>query len=217
MRLKMRKRESTVDCSCGCHGTINNETRKQGKSLANDKQSPKSVRACSTCACVVHCTTQMNEKERTSNITKQFWVWSLTACLPLRQAPHICLKWAYVFTPPVGYNGSLSTVNETCNKDKGHCTKKKCRCTSFKSLPHIKIGWTPVLPHLRTLLNVLFESFIAGHQICLGNGFLRAWSSVLGWHSLIDSTKENLSLSSEFLCMTVGCRGDSAFALGLKK
>ena len=28
--------------------------------------------------------------------------------------------------------------------------------------------------------------------------------------------KENSSLSSEFLCMTVGCRGDSAFALGLK-
>ena len=31
---------------------------------------------------------------------------------------HICLKCAYVFTPPVGYNGSLSTVNETCNKTK---------------------------------------------------------------------------------------------------
>ena len=23
---------------------------------------------------------------------------------------------------PVGYRGSLSTINETCNKDKGHCT-----------------------------------------------------------------------------------------------
>ena len=42
----------------------------------------------------------------------------------------------------------------------------------FQVLPHIKIGWTPVLRHLRTLLNVLFESFIASHQICLGNGFL---------------------------------------------
>ena len=44
-----------------------------------------------------------------------------------------------VYTP-VGYNGSLSTVNETCNKDKGSCTKKNCRCTSYKSPRTLKSG-----------------------------------------------------------------------------
>ena len=33
---------------------------------------------------------------------------------------------------PVGYSGSLSTVNETCNKTKD-TVQKYCRCTSFKS------------------------------------------------------------------------------------
>ena len=30
-----------------------------------------------------------------------------------------------LFTAPVGYSGSLSAVNETCKKDKGHCSKNK--------------------------------------------------------------------------------------------
>ena len=45
---------------------------------------------------------------------------------------HMCLKCAYVFTPPVGYSGSSSTVNETYNKTKD-TVKKYCRCTSCKS------------------------------------------------------------------------------------
>ena len=53
---------------------------------------------------------------------------------------HTCLKCAYVFTHPVGYSGSLSTANETCNKDKRYCTKKYCRCTSYKSSRTFKSG-----------------------------------------------------------------------------
>ena len=42
---------------------------------------------------------------------------------------------------PMGSSGSLSTVNETCNNDKRHCTKKNyCRYTSFKSLRTLKSG-----------------------------------------------------------------------------
>ena len=48
-------------------------------------------------------------------------------------------------TPPVGYSGSLSTVHETCNKDKRHCTKKTLLSVHiFQVSPHIKIGCTPV-------------------------------------------------------------------------
>ena len=53
---------------------------------------------------------------------------------------HICWKCAYVFRPPVGYSGSLSTLNETCNKDKGYCTKKNCQCTSYKSSRTMESG-----------------------------------------------------------------------------
>ena len=54
--------------------------------------------------------------------------------LPTRS--HTCLDAHVCLHLTVGYSGSLSTANETCNKDKGHCTKKYCRCTSFKFPAH---------------------------------------------------------------------------------
>ena len=44
---------------------------------------------------------------------------------------------------PVGYNGPLSTVNETCNKTKD-TVQKKLSVHIFQVAPHIKIGCTPV-------------------------------------------------------------------------
>ena len=40
-------------------------------------------------------------------------------------------------TPPVAYNGSLSTVNETCNNDKRHCTKKRIIVGAHLSSLHL--------------------------------------------------------------------------------
>ena len=67
---------------------------------------------------------------------------------------HICSKCACVFTPPVGYSGSLSTVNENCNKTKDTVQKKYCRCTSYKSLAHLNRVHT-CSPHLRRPLVVI--------------------------------------------------------------
>ena len=53
---------------------------------------------------------------------------------------HTCLECECVFTHPVGYKWSLSTANETCNKDKGYCTKIYCRCTSYKSSRTSRFG-----------------------------------------------------------------------------
>ena len=47
---------------------------------------------------------------------------------------------ACLFTPPVGYSGSLSTANETCNKDKGHCTKKILSVHIFQVPRSLKSG-----------------------------------------------------------------------------
>ena len=44
-----------------------------------------------------------------------------------------------MFTPPVGYSGSSSTVNEICNKTKD-TVQKKSRCTSYKSRRTLKSG-----------------------------------------------------------------------------
>ena len=120
-----------------------------------------------------------------------------------------------LFTHPVGYSGSPSTVNETCNKDKGHCTKKYCRCTSYNSTRTFKSG---------VHLFAAFENSLNRHL-----GVFQCKSSNLPWQrvspclslgfclTLFDRfCLQNWSLSSEFLCMTVGSRGDSAFALGLK-
>ena len=91
---------------------------------------------------------------------------------------HICLECAYVLTPPVGHSGSLSTVNETCNKRQKTLYKKKSVHT-FQFLPaHLNRVYT-CSPHLRTLENVLFESLSAGHQFCLGNcAGLKIWLRV---------------------------------------
>ena len=67
---------------------------------------------------------------------------------------HICLKCASVFTHPVGYRRSSSTVNETCNKDKGHCTKKILSVHILQA----KIGCTPVRLTWEDHLLSLFHS-----------------------------------------------------------
>ena len=121
-----------------------------------------------------------------------------------------------LFTPPVGYSGSLSTVNETCNKDKRTLHKKKyCRCTSFKSRT-FKSG-----VHLFAALENSLKYLVGVFQCKSSNLPRQRVSACLSLRfclTLFDRfcLKENSSLSSEFLCMTVGCRGDSAFALGLK-
>ena len=69
---------------------------------------------------------------------------------------HICLKCAFVVTLPVGYSGSLSTANQTCNKDKGYCTKLSVHI--FQVLPHAKIGCTPVRLTWEDHLSSLFHS-----------------------------------------------------------
>ena len=127
---------------------------------------------------------------------------------------YTCLKCAHVFTPAFGYSGPLSTANETCNKDTGHC-RKKCRCTSYKSSRTLKSG-----VHLFAALEN-FSNRRIGVFECRSNLPRQRVSPCLSFRfclTLFDRfcLKENSSLSSEFLCMTVGCRGDSAFALGLK-
>ena len=58
------------------------------------------------------------------------------------------LKMRICVYTPVGYSGSLSTVNETCNKDKGSCTKKIVGA-HLTSLPtHLNRVYT-CSPHLR--------------------------------------------------------------------
>ena len=84
------------------------------------------------CIAVIACGTGLFHMARASSrltsvqidTTKQLWLWSLASCLPPRRRSHMLKTCANVFTPPVGYSGSLSAVNETCKKTKGSCTKK---------------------------------------------------------------------------------------------
>ena len=79
---------------------------------------------------------------------------------------------------PVGYSESSSIANETCNKGKGHCTKKILSVHIIQvSTAHYNRVYT-CSPHLRTQKNVLYESLNANHQICLANGVPRAYSVV---------------------------------------
>ena len=144
MRLKMRKRESTVEHSCGCDGTVFDETRMQANLEPMTHSHPSLyVRAAHA---LVSCTAPLRWTRKRTYLQHHKTILGVRSYSVFTTPPggHICLQCAYVFTLPVGYNGSLSTVNETCNKDKGHCTKKMS-VHIFQVLPHIKIGWTPVL------------------------------------------------------------------------
>ena len=87
---------------------------------------------CCCCIAVIACGIGLFHMARASNrltsvqinTTKQFWF--VRSCSVFTAPPdaHICLKCAYVFTPSVGYSGSLSTVNETCNNTKDTVQKK---------------------------------------------------------------------------------------------
>ena len=100
---------------------------------------------------------------------------------------HICWKCAYVFTPPVGYSGSLSTVNETCNKDKGYCTKKILSVHILQVLPHNKIGCTPVRLAWEDHLSSLFHSEEFDEQASITS------LPVLTWLLLSSTSSEVLS------------------------
>ena len=77
---------------------------------------------------------------------------------------HTLLGWNLVhrdtnsLTPPVGHNGSLSTLNETCNKTKD--TKNVLSVHILQISLHIKIGCTPVRRTWELFKNVLFESLM---------------------------------------------------------
>ena len=83
--------------------------------------------------------------------------------------------------------------------------KKKSRVHILQDPPHIKIGCTPVRFQCRS--SKMPRQRVS---LCLS---LRFCLTLFDRFCL----KENSSLSSEFLCKTVGCRGDSAFALGQKE
>ena len=76
------------------------------------------------------------------NTTKQFWFWGSSVFTALPGA-HICLKKRICVHIPVGYSGSLSTVNETCNKTKD-TVQTKLSVHIFQVHPHIKFGCTLV-------------------------------------------------------------------------
>ena len=91
------------------------------------------------CIAVIACVVGLFHMARASsrltsvqiNTKKQFLVVMSCSVFTVPPGAHVCLKSANVFTPAVVYSGSVSTANETCNEDKGNCTKK-CRCTSYK-------------------------------------------------------------------------------------
>ena len=57
------------------------------------------------------------------NTTKQVLVVMSCSVFTVPPGAHVCLKSANVFTRAVVDSRSLSTANETCNEDKGNCTK----------------------------------------------------------------------------------------------
>ena len=129
------------------------------------------------------CTAQLCwTRLRTSRIS--MWVFQAT--------PHIAgffpvYRDTNSLTPPVGYSGSLSTVNETCNKDKGHCTKKQyCRCTAYKSPRTLKSG-VYLFAALENSLNRRVGVFQCTSSNLRRQRVSRACPSVFAWHSLIDS------------------------------
>ena len=92
--------------------------------------------------------------------------------------------------------------------------KKKCRCTSYNSPRTLKSG-----VHLFAALENSLNRRLAVFQcrlLTLPRQRVSPCLSLRFCLALFDRfcLKENSSLSSEFLCMTVGCRGDSAIALG---
>ena len=74
------------------------------------------------------------------NTTKQFWLWGLAACLPPRRAltyawnAHMCLH------PPSVTVWIVIDCKRNLQQDRGYCTKKICRCTSFKSTRTLELG-----------------------------------------------------------------------------
>ena len=97
---------------------------------------------CCCCSAVIACGIGLFHMARASSRLHDETFLVVRSCSVFTAPPgvHMCLKCAYVFTPPVGYSGSKSTVNETCNKDKRYCTKTYCRCTSYMSPRTLKSG-----------------------------------------------------------------------------
>ena len=130
-----------------------------------------------------------SRKQQTNVCTNQHHarVRTLSACHPVYRPARRSrvLKMRMCVYTPVGCSGSLSAV-ETCNKDKRHKNTIVVGAHLTSHPANLNRVYT-CSPHLRTLWIVVLESFNAGHQICLGNGFHRACPSIFAWHSLIDS------------------------------
>ena len=103
---------------------------------------------CCCCIAVIACGIGLFHMARASsrltsvqiNTTKTILVVRSCSVFTAPLGAHTCLECECVFTHPVGYKWSLSTANETCNKDKGYCTKIYCRCTSYKSSRTSRFG-----------------------------------------------------------------------------
>ena len=105
------------------------------------------------------CSTWLAQASRPSsvqiNTTKQFWFWG-SSVFTAPSGAHICLKMRICVHIPVGYSGSLSTVNETCNKTKD-TVQTKLSVHIFQVHPHIKFGCTLVRLTWEDHLSSLFH------------------------------------------------------------
>ena len=109
----------------------------------------------------------------------------------------------------------LWTKPATKTKD---TVQKNCRCTSYKSRPHIKIGCTPVRHTWELLKMSCLSLSMQVIEFYLCDGFLRACPFSFAWHSL-DRFRflfwKNRAYRQSFsACRWASCQ--SASALGLK-
>ena len=128
----MRKRETKVERSCGCDGTILSETRMQANLGPMTHSHP--------CACVGHCTTQMNEKENvpaTSQnnsgcevLQRVYRSAGRSHVLKMRKCVHTTRRLQWIV---INCKRNLQQRQRTLYQ-------KKCRCTSFKSSRTLKSG-----------------------------------------------------------------------------
>ena len=121
---------------------------------------------CCCCTAVITCGIGLFHMARASsrltsvqiNTTKQFWLWCLAACLPPPPGAHIRLKMRKCVYTLRRLQGSVTDCKRNLQQDKGYCTKKKCRRTSYKSTRTLKSGCTPVRRTWEDHLSSLFHS-----------------------------------------------------------
>ena len=97
--------------------------------------------------------------------------------------------------------------------------KKKCRCTSYKSHPHIKIGCTPVRRTWELLKMSCLSLSMQVIEFYLCDGFLRACPFSFAWHSfdrfrfLFFLTKNQAYRQSFSACRWASCHTTSALGV----